>query len=233
MTIDLNSDLGEGGPNDEALLDVVTSANVACGFHAGDPATMRRTVELALKKGVAIGAHPGFRDPEHFGRREMRLDPEDAFDLALHQIGALQAIARARGARVRHVKPHGALYTMAARDSALAQALARAVRAADPQLLFVGLAGSEMIRAARGLGLEAVEEVFADRGYRPDGSLVPRGEPGALVEDPDEAARRGVAMAKEGRARTICVHGDTPGALEMARALRAALEREGVEVRAP
>jgi UPF0271 protein len=233
MSVDLNSDLGEGGAHDEALLEVVTSANVACGFHAGDPALMSRTVRLAAKKGVAIGAHPGFRDPEHFGRREQAVSPDEAFDLMLYQIGALQAVAAAQGARVRHVKPHGALYNQAARDPALADALARAVRAADPNLVFVGLAGSEMTKAARRLGLRAAEEGFADRGYGADGMLIPRSQPGALVEDPDEAARRGVRMAKEGKADTLCVHGDTPGALEMARRLRDALRREGIEVRAP
>lgn len=243
LRVDLNCDLGEGGPCDEALLDGVTSANIACGFHAGDPGVMRRTVELTLKKGVGLGAHPGFRDLEGFGRRPVKMEPQEAFDLTLYQIGALQAFAALHGARLRHVKPHGALYNMAARDAALAEALAKAVRAADPALVFVGLAGSEMIRAARSLGLAAAEEAFVDRAYQPDGSLVPRGQPGAVIESPDDAARRALRMIQERtiaaidgtelpiRADTLCIHGDTPGAPEFVRALRAALTLEGVEIR--
>jgi UPF0271 protein len=204
---------------------------------------MRRTVELALKNGVGLGAHPGLRDPEGFGRRSVKLHPQEAFDLTLYQIGALQALASAQGARLIHVKPHGALYNMAARDAPLADALARAVRAADPALIFVGLAASEMIRAAGRQGLRAAEEAFADRAYQPDGSLVPRGQSGALILDPQVVARRAVRLVNEGkvaaidgsdlaiRADTICVHGDTAGAPELVRALRGALAREGVELR--
>jgi len=243
LRVDLNCDLGEGGAFDEELLGGITSANIACGFHAGNPDVMRRTVELALKNGVALGAHPGLRDPEGFGRRAVKLDPQEAFDLTNYQIGALQTIAFTQGARLVHVKPHGALYTMAARDAALAEALAKAVQAADPALIFVGLAGSEMIRSARRLGLRAAEEAFADRAYQPDGSLVPRGQPGALIHDPEEVARRAVRLVTQGkvaaidgtelsiRADTLCVHGDTAGAPELVRALRAALGREGVELR--
>lgn len=243
LQVDLNCDLGEGGAFDEPLLDGVTSANIACGFHAGDPGVMRRTVELALKKGVGLGAHPGLRDLEGFGRRAVKVDPQEAFDLTLYQIGALQAFASLHGARLIHVKPHGALYNMAARDPALAEALAKAVRAADPKLVFFGMAGSEMIRAARRLGLLAAEEAFADRAYQSDGSLVPRGQPGAVIEAPEEVARRAVRLVKEGkisavdgkelsiRADTLCIHGDTAGAPELVRALRAALSREGVELR--
>jgi UPF0271 protein len=241
--VDLNCDMGEGGPCDEELLGLVTSANIACGFHAGDPGVMHRTLKRALKRGVSIGAHPGLRDPEGFGRRAVKVDPQEAFDLTLYQIGALQSFAALHGARLVHVKPHGALYTMAARDAALADALAGAVRSADPGLVFVGQAGSEMIAAARRLGLRAAEEAFADRGYQADGALVPRGQPGALIEAPADVARRAVRLAREGkvtaadgteiavRADTICIHGDTPGAPELARALRAALTREGVELR--
>jgi len=231
LRVDLNCDLGEGGRFDEALLDGITSANIACGFHAGDPGVMRRTVELALKKGVALGAHPGLRDLEGFGRRAVKVEPQEAFDLTLYQIGALQAFAALHGARLVHVKPHGALYTMAARDAALAEALAKAVHAADPKLVFVGLAGSEMIRAARRLGLQVAEEGFVDRGYQSDGTLVPRGQPGALIENPEDAARQAVRLVKEGKADTLCIHGDTPGAPEHLRALRAALLREGVEIK--
>jgi UPF0271 protein len=227
LRVDLNCDLGEGYAFDEALLDGITSANIACGFHAGDPSLMRRTVELAVQKGVAIGAHPGLRDLEGFGRRAVKIDPQEAFDITLYQIGALQAFVK----RLVHVKPHGALYTMAARDAALADALARAVHAADPKLVFVGLAGSEMIRAARKLGLRTAEEGFVDRAYQADGSLVPRGQPGALIENPEEAARQAVRLVQEGRADTLCIHGDTPGAPEHLRALRSALLREGVEIR--
>jgi UPF0271 protein len=238
--VDLNGDLGEGGPEDEALLSVLTSANIACGFHAGDPRLMQKTVRLALEKGVAIGAHPGLRDPEGFGRRLIPVEPEEAFALTLYQIGALRAFGP-----LRHVKPHGALYTMASRDPALAEAVARAVRAADPALILFGMAGSELVRAGRRAGLAVAEEAFADRGYRADGTLVPRDQPGALVHDPEEAARRAVRMVREGtvvaadgavvrlRADTICVHGDTPGAAAVARALRARLEAEGIAVRAP
>src|SRR5262245_21341962 len=227
LRVDLNCDLGEGGPCDEALLDGVTSANIACGFHAGDPGVMRRTVEMALKKGVAVGAHPGLRDPEGFGRRAVKVDPQEAFDLTLYQIGALQSFAALHGARLGHVKPHGALYNMAARDAALAEALAKAVRASDPALVFVGLAGSEMIRAARAIGLRAAEEAFADRGYQSDGTLVPRGQPGALIHAPEDVTRRAVRLVKGGkvtavdgaelsiRADTICIHGDTAGAPEL------------------
>ena len=243
IRVDLNCDLGEGGAFDEALLDGITSANIACGFHAGDPGVMRRTVELAVKKGVALGAHPGLRDLEGFGRRAVKIEPQEAFDLTLYQVGALQAFATLQGARLVHVKPHGALYTMAARDAALSDALAAAVRAADPALVFVGLAGSEMIRAARRVGLRAAEEAFVDRAYQSDGSLVPRGQPGALIDASEDAARRAVRLVKEGkvaahgggelaiRADTLCIHGDTPGAPEHLRALRSALIREGVEIR--
>jgi UPF0271 protein len=243
LRVDLNCDLGEGGACDEELLGGITSANIACGFHAGDPGLMRRTLELALKNHVSPGAHPGLRDPEGFGRRTVKVEPQEAYDLTLYQIGALQALASAQGVRLVHVKPHGALYNMAARDAALAEALATAVRTADPGLIFVGLAGSEMVRAARRLGLRAAEEAFADRAYQADGSLVPRGQPGALIHDAGDVARRAVRLVREGkvaaidgselsiRADTLCVHGDTAGAPDLVRALRAALGREGVELR--
>jgi 5-oxoprolinase (ATP-hydrolysing) subunit A len=237
MRIDVNADLGEGAGQDDELLKVVTSANIACGVHAGDPGLMRRTAEAAVREGVALGAHPGLRD----GRREIPLAPEEAFDLTLDQIRALEAAA---GRRLRHVKPHGALYNMAARNAALADAVARAVHAADPALVLIGLAGSDLAAAGRRAGLVVAEEAFLDRGYERDGSLTPRGRPGALLHDPAEAAARALRIVREGRveavdgtplrvrADTICVHGDTPEALEMARALRAALAAGGVEVKA-
>lgn len=241
--VDLNADLGEGAGEDEAILEFLTSANVACGFHAGTPGLMRRIVRAARAKRVGVGAHPGLRDPEGFGRRELPLAPDEAFDLVLYQVGALQALARAEGEEVRHVKPHGALYHLASRDGKVARAVAAAVRAAASDLLLVGPPGSELVKAGREAGLPVAEEAFADRGYRADGSLVPRGSPGALVGDPDEAARRAVRIVLEGkvlavdgseraiRADTICVHGDTPGAVAIARRVRGALESAGVEVR--
>jgi UPF0271 protein len=248
-SIDLNCDLGEGYGiwklgEDEAVLEFVTSANIACGFHAGDPGTMARTVRLALARGVALGAHPSLPDLQGFGRRTMAVTPDEAHDLTLYQIGALQAFARAAGGSLHHVKPHGALYNMAAQDPALAQAIARAVREFDPALILVGLSGSELIRAGRSLGLACAQEVFADRGYEADGSLSPRQLPGAMIDDEEFAIRRVLRMAREGKvqcrtggevavqADTVCVHGDQPRALDFARRLRQALTREGIGVRA-
>src|SRR5262245_56649144 len=232
-----------GGGQDQALLTVVTSANIACGFHAGDAQLMRQTVRMAVEKGVGLGAHPGLPDREGFGRRALKVEPAEAFSFTLYQIGALQAFAALHGQRLRHVKPHGALYTMASRDAALAEALAGAVRAADPDLILFGLAGRELVKAGRQAGLRVAEEAFADRGYRPDGTLVPRDQPDALVHDPEVAARRAVRMVREGavaasdgsvialRADTICIHGDTPGAAAVARSLHARLTAEGIEIR--
>ncbi len=249
FSVDLNSDLGEGfGPwsmgDDAAMLDIVSSANLACGFHAGDPVIMTDTARLAREKGVAIGAHPAFFDLWGFGRRRITGDsPADIEKMVAYQIGALQGVATLAGHRVSHVKPHGALYNMAAADPALANAIAQAIRAVDPSLLFVVLPGSEMERAGRAAGLRVACEVFADRGYLDDGSLAPRGQPGALIHDPDEAARRTVEMVTTGRvqalsgrsvpvtADTICIHGDTPAAVAMARAVRSALEAAGVAIR--
>ena len=183
-TLDLNCDMGEGVGaykmgNDLAILDHVTSANIACGFHAGDPPTMRRLVAAALAKGVAIGAHPGLPDLQGFGRREMKISPAEAYAMVLYQVGALAGFAQAAGGRLNHVKPHGALYNMAAKNRALSDAIAQAVFDFDPGLVFFGLAGSEMIAAADALGLRSAQEVFADRSYQDDGTLSPRGEPGA------------------------------------------------------
>jgi UPF0271 protein len=248
LRIDLNADLGEatgagGAARDEALLDCVTSANIACGCHAGDPATMGRTVRAALARGVALGAHPSWPDRAGFGRRDLDLPADAAYDLVLCQLGALEALARAAGARLRHLKPHGALYNRAARDRPLADAIARAVRDFDPGLVLVGLSGGELLRAGRDAGLPCASEVFADRGYEPDGSLTPRGRPGDLIQDATLAAARVLRMVREGRvastaggdlavqADTVCIHGDRPGAPAFARILRDALTAGGVEVR--
>ncbi len=244
-TVDLNCDLGEGFGryrlgNDAALLDIVTSANIACGFHAGDPAIMARTVGLAAERGVAIGAHPSLPDLQGFGRRDMAITPDEAYQIVLYQIGALSGFARAVGATLHHVKPHGALYNMAAADPGLARAIARAVRDFDPKLHLVGLAGSELVRKAESAGLRAVSEVFADRAYLANGSLAPRSSPGAVIHDIDAVVARVLRMVREGKvdsvdggtvsikAQTICVHGDTPGAVDLAQALRDALLADGI-----
>ncbi|QYY31724.1 MULTISPECIES: 5-oxoprolinase subunit PxpA [Cupriavidus] len=244
MQIDLNADLGEGCGNDEALLALISSANVACGWHAGDAATMLQTVKWAIEKGVAIGAHPSFPDRENFGRTEMQRDPEAVYADVLYQIGALAAMVRAQGGQLHHVKPHGALYNQAARDPALAEAIVRAVRDFDSDLIFFGLAGSKMIDVARKAGLRVKEEVFADRGYNADGSLVKRGTPGALHEDEEVALNQTLTMVREQRVRaidgnwvpiraeTVCLHGDGDHALAFARRIRERLGAEGIAVRA-
>jgi 5-oxoprolinase (ATP-hydrolysing) subunit A len=245
--VDLNCDLGESFGAftigaDAELMSTITSANIACGFHAGDPAVMRRTVRMAREAGVAVGAHPGLPDLVGFGRREMRVSPQEVEDMVLYQVGALRAIASAEGVPLRHVKAHGALYNMAARDRGLAEAIARAVRAVDPALILFGPAGSELLRAASVAGLPTAAEGFADRTYEPDGSLTPRAHAHALLQDQGAVVRRAVRMATEDsvvttdgseivmRVDTMCLHGDTPGAPELARAVRAGLERAGISV---
>ena len=245
--IDLNCDVGESYGAftigaDAELMGSITSANIACGFHGGDPAVMRRTVRLARDAGVGVGAHPGLPDLLGFGRREMRVTAEEVEDMVVYQVGALAAIAASEGVRLRHVKAHGALYTMAARDRALADALARAVRSFDPSLVLFAMAGSEMQRAGAAAGLTVAADGFADRAYQPDGALAPRSAPGAVVHDVDTVVARGVRMAVESRVvatngldivlrpDTICVHGDTPGAPQLARALKSGLERAGVRL---
>ena len=249
-TVDLNCDMGESfGPwkmgDDAAVLPHVTSASIACGFHAGDPVTMHRTVSAAIEHGVAIGAHPGLPDLAGFGRREMSVQPSDVYAMVVYQVGALAAFAQSQDRRLVHVKPHGALYNMAAADFALADAVAQAVDAVDPGLVLFGLAGSNLLRAAEARGLRTASEVFADRGYMADGSLVPRGRPGAMITDAAQAVERAVRMVKERRVRsvdgadvpvradTICIHGDGPHAVSFAQALRTALEESDIEVRAP
>ncbi len=250
LRIDLNCDMGESfGPwkmgNDVAILDHVTSANIACGFHAGDPVTMQGVVKAAFDKGVKVGAHPGFQDLAGFGRRSMQVTPAEAYAMVVYQVGALSGFARALGGRLNHVKAHGALYNMAAKDQRLADALARAVHDVDPDLVFFGLAGSEMIRAAKQLGMRHASEVFGDRTYQDDGSLSPRSLPGAMIEDADVAAAQVKRMVTDGLVRsmqgkdvpveadTLCIHGDQPGALVFVKRIRAELAGAGVEVQAP
>jgi 5-oxoprolinase (ATP-hydrolysing) subunit A len=248
--IDLNADLGEAYGawemgDDEGILAFVTSANVACGFHAGDPGVIDRTVALAARAGVAVGAHPSHHDLRGFGRRTIVADPREVEADVLYQVGAVAAFARSRGVPLVHVKPHGALYNQAVQDEALARAIARGVARAGPALVLVGSATSAVMRrAAEAEGLRFAAEAFADRAYRSDGTLVPRGTAGAVVTDHREAAERAVRIARDRRitavdggevpleADTLCLHGDTPGAVEHARAVRAALESAGVAVRA-
>jgi len=250
MQIDLNGDVGESFGayeigHDAALIPILTSANIACGFHAGDPGVMRATVALARQHGTAVGAHPGFPDLVGFGRREIKATPREVEDLVAYQIGALAAIAAAQGVRLTHVKPHGALYNMAARDLDLADAIARAIAAVDPSLALFGLPGSQSLEAAQRHKVRAVSEAFADRAYRRDGSLVPRNQPGAVIDDEQIVVTRAVAIARERvviaadgtrvplDVQTICVHGDTPGAAVLASRIRKALNDAGIQVRAP
>jgi UPF0271 protein len=247
MRIDLNSDVGETfGPwtmgNDAALMPHVTSANVACGFHAGDPTTMRHTVRLAKEHGVAIGAHPGFPDLVGFGRREIKTSPQDVQDFVLYQVAAIAGVAAAEGLRLQHVKAHGALYNMACRDRALADAIASAVVALDRDLILFGLPNSELLRAGVAAGLRVAAEGFADRAYEADGSLASRQKPGSVIHDRSTVVARAVKMVKERtvvavdgstivfESDTICLHGDTEGAAELAREIRRGLEEAGVRV---
>ncbi len=244
MKIDLNADLGEGCGNDAALLQLVSSANIACGFHAGDAQTMLTCVREALRNGVAVGAHPSFPDRENFGRSAMQLPAEMVYAQTLYQVGALAAIVRAEGGKLHHVKPHGMLYNQAADDAMLADAIAGAVYDFDPQLILVGLAGSELIHAGERYGLRTRQEVFADRGYRHDGRLVPRSEPGALLDDDNVALAQTLDLVLNGRvksvtgewvnvqAQTVCLHGDGEHALLFARRLHAAFAQRGVMITA-
>ena len=231
MRIDLNADVGEECGQDAALLRCITSANVACGRHAGSPTVMRETVLLALDHGVAVGAHPGFDDREHFGRRDLKLPAEQITDLVVRQVDALASIAAQAGARLQHVKAHGALYNIAVRDRGVADAIALAVASVDSTLILLGLPGSELTAAGTAAGLRTAREAFADRAYRPDGTLVPRTEPGAVIHDPDQVLVRIVPLARRLDVDTICVHGDTPGAADLARRIRAALELAKIDVR--
>ena len=245
--VDLNSDIGESFGAytlgmDSDVLTHVTSANIACGWHAGDPLVMEKTVEKALENQVGIGAHPGFPDLMGFGRREMKITPAEAKTYVIYQVGALAAFAAAAGTRLQHVKPHGAFYNMAAKDASLADAIAQGVKAVDDRLILMGLAGGQLVKAGEKAGLKVASEVFADRGYNPDGTLVARGQPGAMIEDTALAVERVIRMVTEGRvqavtgedltiqADSICVHGDGPQALAFVRDIRKGLEEAGVHI---
>ena len=246
--IDLNSDLGESFGaykigRDEDIIPLVSSANVACGYHAGDPSVMAKTVKLCRENGIFLGAHPGFRDLEGFGRRNMSVSPEDAKNMIIYQVGALDAFCRANGIKMQHVKPHGALYNMAGKDKALARAICEGVYEYDPSLILLGLSGSEMLNAAKEIGLPYAAEVFADRAYEDDGSLVPRSKAGAMIHDEDEAVARVIGMIKNHSVRSVngkeieicpdsvCVHGDSEKALLFVKKIRAALVSEGIEIK--
>ncbi|MEC5186376.1 UPF0271 protein [Geobacillus thermodenitrificans] len=247
-TIDLNCDFGESFGvyrlGKEDILPYITSVNIACGFHAGDPLVMRQTVQLAIRHGVAIGAHPGFPDLLGFGRRMMAVSPEEVYAYVVYQIGALAAFVKAEGGVMTHVKPHGALYNMAAKDARISEAIAKAVYDVDPTLILYGLAGSELIRAGQAQGLQTASEVFADRTYQADGSLTPRSDPQAIIADEDEAVKQvlmmvcdrhvrsvqGTAVAIE--ADTVCLHGDNEQAVRFAKRLHEALQNEGIAIQA-
>ncbi|VVB48407.1 hypothetical protein RHAL1_03306 [Beijerinckiaceae bacterium RH AL1] len=247
-TVDLNCDCGEGFGawsmgDDAAMLDIVTSAHVACGFHAGDPDIMAATFALARARGVAVGAHPGFADRAGFGRRRIPVSEAEIERLVAYQVGAAAALAVQAGHRLTHVKPHGALSNIAMAEAGPARAIARAVRAVDRDLAFLAIAGTELERAGEAEGLRTVREIYADRGYTDDGHLAPRGAEGAVLHDAEAAATRAAAMVEAGAVfalsgkrvpvaiDSICVHGDTPGAVAMARAVRTALERAGIALR--
>ncbi|MGJ7919194.1 LamB/YcsF family protein [Neobacillus sp. LXY-4] len=243
--VDINCDMGESfGPykigNDKEIMKYVTSANIACGFHAGDPSTMRRTVQMALAENVGIGAHPGFQDLVGFGRRTIDISPQEAYDLVVYQIGALHAFVQSEGGQLQHVKPHGALYNMAAKSERLAAAIAEAIYKVDPELILFGLAGSELVKAGKRLGLYCAEEVFSDRTYQKDGTLTPRTKPNSLIKDHQTAIDQVVRMVKEGKvtsvegkdisitADTICIHGDGEHALSYAKLISNALNESGI-----
>ena len=246
--VDLNSDLGESFGSykigkDEDIIPLISSANVACGAHAGDPDVMAKTAELCKKNKISMGAHPGFFDLMGFGRRNMAVSPEEAKNLIVYQIGALDAFAKSQGIKLQHVKPHGALYNMAAKDKSLARAIAEGIYSYNPDLILLGLSGSEMLNAAKEIGLPYAAEVFADRAYEDDGTLVARSKPGAMIKDEDEAVSRVIRMVKEHRVTTVsgkdieispasvCVHGDSEKALLFVKKIRDALLREGIEIK--
>jgi len=246
--VDMNCDLGESFGvyhlgMDKDVLPLLTSANIACGFHAGDPAVMHATVKMALAADTAIGAHPGLPDLSGFGRRKMELSAEEAYDMVVYQVGALQAFVKSEGGHLQHVKPHGALYNMAAKDRTLAESIAKAIAKVDADLILYGLAGSESIKAAQKIGLRSAAEVFADRSYQADGSLTPRRQPGAMITDEQAAIAQVLKMVKDKEVRalsgetvpvqadTICIHGDGAKALLFAETLRQALTEAGIEIK--
>ncbi|WP_173915547.1 LamB/YcsF family protein [Halobacillus sp. Marseille-Q1614] len=245
-SVDINCDMGESFGaytlgRDEEILDFITSANIACGFHAGDPSTMRNTVKMALEKGVGIGAHPGLPDLAGFGRRNIHISPQEAYDLVVYQIGALYGFVKAQGGNLQHVKPHGALFNMAAKDAELSKGIAEAVYDVDPELILFGLSGSELVKAGENIGLKSANEVFSDRTYQEDGSLTSRREENALITDPKEAIHQVIRMVKENKvqtvqghdieikAQTICIHGDGQTALEFADNIASSLAEAGIE----
>ena len=243
--IDLNCDLGEGCSNDAELMKFISSANIACGAHAGDRATMEATAELAVENSVAIGAHPGYRDKKNFGRIAMEMSAKEVFDLVSQQVLEMQVVCRSLDARMRHVKPHGALYNRAAKDREMAAAIAEAVKSVDEGLVLFGLSGSFLVSEAEAVGLLTSAEVFADRAYMSDGSLVPRSQAGAMIDDPSRSVAQVLRMVRKGevvaidgsviplRAETICIHGDGDHAVEFAKAIRQALTKHEVEIRSP
>ncbi len=239
--VDLNSDLGEGALCDGEIIPLITGANVACGFHAGDSILMDKTIELCKANSVALGAHPGYPDKENFGRTKMDVTPAEVYDFTLYQIGALGAMAKAKGVKLEHVKPHGAMYNMAAKDIELSLAIANAVRDYDKDLILLALSGSEMINAAKQVGIRYASEVFADRAYEADGTLRARTLEGSMITDENEAIERVIRMIKEGKVRaysgedvpleahSVCVHGDSAKALDFVKALRKAFSENGIE----
>lgn len=245
LTIDLNCDMGEGFSNDEVLMDYVTSTNIACGLHAGSPELMEQTINMAIKKGVAIGAHPGFNDRENFGRTEMQITASEAYQLVTAQIIALNNLIVLAGGKLRHIKPHGALYNMAARDAVLSKAVAQAVFDFDVSLILYGLAGSEMIAAAKDIGLTTASEVFADRTYQDDGSLTSRKQKNALITNEEQSIIQVLMMVKEQRvltvdgnslpvkAETLCLHGDGSHAVQFAKLINDRLKTENMMIKAP
>lgn len=244
MVIDLNCDMGEGFLNDAALMPYISSANIACGFHAGDVHTMTATVQLAKQYGVAIGAHPGFADKVNFGRVELNLEPAEIYKLISKQLQQLQQICDEQGAELRHVKPHGALYNLAARDAAMAKSIALAIKHHNPLLILYGLSGSHLISEGKKEGLATLSEVFADRTYQDDGSLTPRSAPNALIHETRVSVKQVLQMVKEKKvtstsgasvaidAETICIHGDGAGAVDFAKTIHMALDNEGVLIKA-
>ncbi len=244
LSVDLNCDVGEGCGQDAELMGLISSANIACGYHAGDEETMRKTVVLAVENGVAIGAHPGYPDRENFGRVAMDLTASDIIRIVTDQINTLAKIAKTAGGKVTHVKPHGALYNQSARDPVLASVIARAIANLDDKLVLFGLSGSHSISEAEKIGLRTASEVFADRTYQSDGSLTPRTEPNALVQDLEIASTQVLDMIKYGRVRsvdaymipisaqTVCIHGDGENAVNFARVINRALAQNGIEIKA-